>query len=90
MRVCLICVEFFGWGKYGGFGRAARTIGRELVKRGVEVFAVVPRREGQQPQEEVDGIHVLSCIPGHHDHYMSNVMLMCTIPVSRPSARIWP
>jgi len=59
VRVCLICVEFFGWGKYGGFGRAARMIGRELVKRGVEVYAVVPRRREQQPREVVDGIHVL-------------------------------
>jgi len=44
MRVCLICVEIFAWGKYGGFGRATRLIGRELAKRGVEVFAVVPRK----------------------------------------------
>ncbi|GJL54183.1 MAG: hypothetical protein NPIRA02_13150 [Nitrospirales bacterium] len=65
MRVCLICVEFFGWGKYGGFGRAARLIGRELVNRGVEVFAVVPRRQDQKPREEVDGIHVLSFSPLH-------------------------
>lgn len=63
MRVCLICVEFFGWGKYGGFGRAARIIGRELVQRGVEVYAVVPRRQDQKPREEVDGIQVLSFPP---------------------------
>lgn len=60
MRVCLICVEIFAWGKYGGFGRATRTIGKELVKRGVEVFAVVPRRAEQQPVEHLDGITVLS------------------------------
>jgi len=60
MRVCLICVEIFAWGKYGGFGRATRLIGRELAKRGVEVFAVVPRREGQKPVEQLDGITVLS------------------------------
>jgi len=34
MRVCLISVEIFAWGKYGGFGRATRLIGRELAKRG--------------------------------------------------------
>lgn len=60
MRVCLSCVEFFGWGKYGGFGRATRTIARELVKRGLEVFAVVPRQSGQKPVEQLDGITVLS------------------------------
>ncbi len=60
MKICLICVEIFAWGKYGGFGRATRLIGRELVNRGVEVYAVVPRREGQKPVEVLDGITVLS------------------------------
>ncbi len=59
-RICLISVEIFAWGKYGGFGKAMRIIGRELVKRGYEVYAVVPRRKGQQAEEELDGIHVLS------------------------------
>lgn len=59
MRVCLLSTEIFAWGKHGGFGRATRTIGRELVRRGVEVFAVVPRRGGQGPVETLDGITVL-------------------------------
>lgn len=63
MRVCLISVEIFAWGKYGGFGRATRTIGRELAARGVNVFAVVPRRPGQQSIENLDGIRVLSFPP---------------------------
>ena len=33
MKVCLISTEIFAWGKYGGFGRATRMIGGELVKR---------------------------------------------------------
>jgi len=65
VRICFICVEIFAWGKYGGFGRATRIIGRELVKRGIEVFAVVPRRKGQKPVEELDGITVLSFPPYH-------------------------
>ena len=60
LHVCLICVEIFAWGKYGGFGRATRMIGRELVKRGVRVTAVVPRRQDQKPEEILDGIRVLS------------------------------
>jgi glycosyltransferase involved in cell wall biosynthesis len=60
MKVCFICVEVFAWGKYGGFGRATRIIGRELAKKGIEVFAVVPRRKGQKSIEELDGITVLS------------------------------
>jgi glycosyltransferase involved in cell wall biosynthesis len=59
MKVCLICVEIFAWGKYGGFGRSTRMLGRELVKRGIEVTAVVPRREGQKEIEVLDGIRVL-------------------------------
>lgn len=63
MRICLISVEIFAWGKYGGFGRATRTIGRELVERGHEVCAVVPRRQGQAAMEWLDGITVLSFPP---------------------------
>jgi glycosyltransferase involved in cell wall biosynthesis len=63
MRVCLIAVEIFAWGKYGGFGRDTRVIGKELVKRGVEVSAVVPRRGDQKPVEELDGIKVYSYQP---------------------------
>jgi glycosyltransferase involved in cell wall biosynthesis len=59
MKVCLICVEIFAWGKYGGFGRATRMIGRELVKRGVDVTAVVPRRADQKQVEDLDGMRVL-------------------------------
>ena len=63
MHVCLISVEIFSWGKYGGFGRATRIIGRELVKRGIQVTAVVPRRSGQAAVENLDGIKVLSFKP---------------------------
>lgn len=60
MKICLICVEIFGWGKYGGFGRSTRIIGRELISRGIEVCAVVPRRGSQRAIEELDGMRALS------------------------------
>jgi glycosyltransferase involved in cell wall biosynthesis len=63
MKICLICVEIFAWGKYGGFGRSTRMLGRELARRGVEVTAVVPRRAGQKPVEALDGIRVLGFDP---------------------------
>lgn len=63
MKVCLISVEIFAWGKFGGFGRATRIIGRELVKRGISVTAVVPRRENQKSVEFLDGMKVLSFKP---------------------------
>jgi glycosyltransferase involved in cell wall biosynthesis len=59
MHVCLICVEIFAWEKYGGFGRATRIIGRELVNRGFKVSAIVPRRQNQAKIEYLDGIRVL-------------------------------
>ena len=58
MHICLISVEIFAWGKYGGFGRATRTIGRELSKRGIQVSAIVPRRRDQKEIEYLDGIKV--------------------------------
>jgi glycosyltransferase involved in cell wall biosynthesis len=65
MRICLISVEIFAWGKHGGFGKATRTIGRELTKRGIEVFAVVPRRDPQKQVENLDGITVLGFEPNN-------------------------
>jgi hypothetical protein len=59
-RICLITVEIFAWGKHGGYGKTARIIGRELVRRGYEVHAVVPRRKGQKAEEMLDGIMVHS------------------------------
>lgn len=58
MKLCLLCTEFFAWGKYGGFGRAARTIGREMALLGHEVHAVVPLRGKQREREELDGVIV--------------------------------
>ncbi len=60
MHICLISVEIFAWGKYGGFGRATRILGRELAKLGIQVTAIVPRRNEQKPVEILDGIRVVS------------------------------
>lgn len=60
MKVCFVVNEIFAWGKYGGFGSLTRTIGSELVKRGIDVCAVVARGKGQKEVEELDGIKVLS------------------------------
>jgi glycosyltransferase involved in cell wall biosynthesis len=65
MKICLISVEIFAWGKYGGFGRATRLIDGELVKSGFEVSAIVPRRKGQKAEELLDGIQVHSFEPGN-------------------------
>lgn len=63
MKVCFIASQIFAWGKYGGFGSVTRTIGKELVKRGINVCAVVPRRGDQEPIEELDGMTVYGYRP---------------------------
>jgi glycosyltransferase involved in cell wall biosynthesis len=74
MHVCLIAVEIFAWGKYGGFGRATRIIGRELVSRGITVSAIVPRRMNQPRFTNLDGIEVhgltpLDLLRGEHPYH---------------------
>ncbi len=73
MKICFLCVEIFAWGKFGGFGRSTRVIGRELVKRGVEVTAIVPQRAGQGPVERLDGIRVLG-FPAHRPFAMTRLI----------------
>ena len=64
MHVCLTCIELFGDSIYGGFGRATRFIGRELMQRGVRVSIVVPRRSPIYPDRyELDGIPVYQYRP---------------------------
>jgi glycosyltransferase involved in cell wall biosynthesis len=63
LKICLISVEIFAWGKYGGFGRATRTIGGQLAKRGHQICAVVPRRKGQKKIEILDGMEVFGFSP---------------------------
>lgn len=76
MKICLICVEIFEWGKYGGFGRATRMLGRELVRRGIEVCVVTPRRRGQRPVEQLDGMTVYG-FPMYFPWTMSRLFTLC-------------
>ena len=80
MKICLLCVEIFAWGKYGGFGRSTRVVGRELVRRGYDVSAIVPRRAGQGAVEDLDGIRVLS-FPWHRPLAMSRLIRECNADV---------
>ncbi len=63
LRVCLIAPGLYAWGSHNPTGRAARVLGRELVKRGVRVSAVIPRRHGQRDLEQMDGIKVYGFRP---------------------------
>ena len=58
MRVCFIVNQLAAWGKIGGFGTNTRRLARGLVARGVEVHAVLPRRNGPAGETALDGIVV--------------------------------
>lgn len=58
MKVCFVVNEFFGWGKYGGFGSATRMIATGLAEQGVEVDVVTPLRAGQAPVERAGGLTI--------------------------------
>ena len=69
-------MEIFAWDKYGGFGRATRILARELIKHGIEVFAVVPRRKSQREFEILDGIKVYS-FPKTNPLYAGKLFIKC-------------
>lgn len=58
MRVCFVANQVAAWGKIGGFGVNLRRLGGALAQAGVEVHVVVPRRRGQRPAEQLDGMTV--------------------------------
>jgi len=64
VHVCLICIELFGDSIHGGFGRSTRFIGRELVRRGIAVTIVVPRRSDDYPDTyDLEGMTVRQYLP---------------------------
>lgn len=69
MRVCFVVSELFHWGMYGGFGALTRTIGRELARRDIEVYIVMPQSSRRQRLiETLDGMIVLS-VPSKTHHF---------------------
>ncbi len=63
MNVCLVALDYYGWGQRSGFARATRTLGRELVRHGIRVTAVVPQAQGQPERASADGVEVFSFAP---------------------------
>ncbi len=65
--VCLLALEYFGWGRYGGIGKATRDIATGLAGGGLDVSVIVPRGAGQASLEIVDGVSVHSFpLSGYH------------------------
>jgi glycosyltransferase involved in cell wall biosynthesis len=61
LHICLVCMELFGFGSTGGFGRATRMIGRELAGRGHRVTIVTrqsPLSEDRRTDFMLEGMRV--------------------------------
>ena len=61
LHVCLLCMELFGFGSTGGFGRATRMIGRELARRGHRVTIVTrqsPLSQDRRTDFMLEGMRV--------------------------------
>ena len=78
MRIAFIVSEAFTEKRHGGFGWLVRVIGRELVKRGFEVFVLAWRDPGYPERFHVDGLEVItypyafdtkSVVRHIHDYY---------------------
>jgi glycosyltransferase involved in cell wall biosynthesis len=78
MRIAFIVSEVFTEKRHGGFGWLVRVIGRELVKRGFEVFVLAWRDPGYPERFHVDGLEVItypyafdtkSMVRHVHDYY---------------------
>jgi glycosyltransferase involved in cell wall biosynthesis len=78
MRIAFIVSEVFTEKRHGGFGWLVRVVGRELVKRGFEVFVLAWRDPGYPERFRVDGIEVItylyafdtkSVVRHIHDYY---------------------
>jgi len=57
MRICSITSEVFV-GRRGGFGKLVRVVGRELAKRGFDVYAITWAEHGMRKFIKVDGVKV--------------------------------
>jgi glycosyltransferase involved in cell wall biosynthesis len=60
MRIAFIVSEVFTEKRHGGFGWLVRVIGRELVKRGFEVFVLAWRDPGYPERFRVENIEVIT------------------------------
>ena len=78
MRICFITSEVFV-SRRGGFGKLVRVVGRELVNRGFNVYAITWAEPGMRRFIEIDGIKVLS----YPYTYTSHSILKHVIDYSR-------
>ena len=53
-------MEYFGWEKYGGIGKATRDIAEGLAQRGIETHVIVPRGSKQESVVIENGVKIHS------------------------------
>ena len=63
LKICILASQYFGWGKYGGFGSMSRRLAESIASRGIETSVILPRRKGQLPLEKINGVNVYSFKP---------------------------
>jgi glycosyltransferase involved in cell wall biosynthesis len=91
MKVCFIVSEYFGWGKYGGYGSATRILATELARSGLEITVVTPARGDQPRRASLDGVTVLSH-PPHELRTQLELLRACQADVyhsHEPSLGTW-
>lgn len=91
MKICFLVSEFFGWGKYGGYGSATRVVTTELARRGLDVTVITPGRGNQPECEVVDGVTVLS-YPAHAIGTQFRLLRTCNADIyhsQEPSLGTW-
>jgi glycosyltransferase involved in cell wall biosynthesis len=91
MKICYIVSEFFGWGKYGGYGSATRVLATELTRRSFDVTVVTPARGDQPAREDVEGVTVLS-YPAHSLSTQYQLLRHCRADIyhsQEPSLGTW-
>lgn len=59
LKVCFLLGDIFHWGKYGGYSKLTRDLGRELAKRNVSVSVAIPKSENQRTFERLDGMKIV-------------------------------
>ncbi|HJX01934.1 MAG TPA: glycosyltransferase family 4 protein [Candidatus Humimicrobiaceae bacterium] len=59
IKLCFLSDSIFNWGRYGGYGKLTRDLGRELAKRGFPVSVAIPKSSNQRIFERLDGMKII-------------------------------
>jgi len=64
ISVCILAIQYFDDGKYGGFGRMSRLLAEGLNSRGISVSVIFPKTTPKQQTSSIEnGVEVISFNP---------------------------